>query len=69
MNKWHISKINNATHEVELRHVDGRVRVIVVPEEHRDHHDKKTAFIKGEMLTRTGFAKRKIKSFFRKLFR
>ncbi len=36
MANWHISRINNATHEVELRSDEGDVIQTTVPEEHRD---------------------------------
>jgi len=45
---WHISKINNATHEVEITHKSGVKHSFVVPNEHRQR-DLKHAFIKSQV--------------------
>ena len=44
---WHITHINNATHKVILRHVDGHMTEVTIPEEHRGNGKASTAFVKS----------------------
>ena len=47
MADWHISRINNHTHEVELKsHLGDKINT-VVPEEHRDSHEKHGLYLKS----------------------
>ena len=47
MAEWHISRINNHTHEVELKsHLGDKINT-VVPEEHRDSHEKHGLYLKS----------------------
>lgn len=45
---WKISSINNATHEVSMRHLDGEVMSLVVPLEHAINPFAKTAWLKAQ---------------------
>lgn len=70
---WKITKISNAKHEVTIEHKDGTEHAFVIPEEHRDNSDKKTAFIKSKMEEQAALKKaadaKEIKPLERKIHR
>jgi hypothetical protein len=58
---WQVVKINNATHELTLRHKDGEELNTVIPTEHRHSDEVKFDWIASETGVRDKIRARRIK--------
>ena len=59
---WKVSKINNSTHSVSMRHADGEVMSFVVPAEHAISSSIKMSYIKLQTDARSAVKKLELES-------
>lgn len=45
---WKVAEINNATHEVTMRHPDGELMHLVIPENNRNSAISKLSYLKSQ---------------------
>jgi hypothetical protein len=50
---WKVSRINNSTHSVSLKHTDGEIMEMIVPAEHTKSSNTKMSYIKQKTDARS----------------